>query len=111
MSEREWRIIIPDCNRPAPDLGWLKYISKEQFEHYKIRLLDNYPSELYLHFDCVDLTSLITHIVVSKESERNMLIYFILNNGNNFCGCNLSEEQKVNLISKITSFEQIEKNF
>lgn len=111
MSEKEWRIIIPDCNRPAPDLGWLKYISKEQFEQYKIKLLDNFPSELYLHFDCIDITSLITHIVVSKESERNLLIHFCLNKGNNVLGCNLSEIQRMNLISKISSFEQIERDY
>lgn len=111
MSEREWRIIIPDCNRSASDLGWLKFSSKEQFEHYKTKLMDNYPRELYPHFDCVDITSLITHIVVSKEAERNMLIHFILNNEKTFLGCNMSEEQKVNLISKITSFEQIEHDF
>lgn len=111
MSEREWRIIIPDCYRPAPNLGWLKYISKEQFEHYKIKLLDNYPSELYLHFDCVDITSLITHIVVSKESERNLLIHLCLNKGSNVLGCNLSESQRMNLISKISSFEQITKDY
>lgn len=111
MSEREWRIIIPDCNRPAPDLGWLKYLSKEQFDNFKIKLMDNYPPELYLHFDCVDITSLITHIVVSKEAERNMLIHFILNKGNDVLGCDLSESQRMNLISKISSFEQIERDY
>lgn len=111
MSESEWRIIIPDCNRPAPDLGWLKYSSKEQFDNFKIKLMDNYPSELYLHFDCVDITSLITHIVVFKESERNLLIHFCLNKGNNVLGCNLSESHRMNLISKISSFEQIEHDY
>lgn len=111
MSEREWRIIIPDCNRPTPDLGWLKYLSKEQFDKFKIKLMDNYPPELYLHFDCADITSLITHIVVSRESERNLLIHFCHNKGNNVLGCDLSESQRMNLISKISSFEQIELDY
>lgn len=38
MEEREWRIVIPDCNRPSPNLGWLKFASKEQADNFKLKL-------------------------------------------------------------------------
>lgn len=110
MEEREWRIIIPDCNRPSPNLGWLKATSKEQVDNFKLKLNDNYPRELYLHLDDVEITKLINHIVVSSEVERNVIIYF-LNKGNKIFGCDLSVSQRMNLLSKITSFEQVEKDF
>ncbi len=50
-AEREWRIIIPDCNRPAPNLGWKKFYSKDMWDDFKIDLLDNYPHELYLQLN------------------------------------------------------------
>lgn len=111
MSEREWRIIIPDCNRPAPDLGWLKYSSEEMFDYYMKKLKDDYPSELYLHLYCVNITSLITHLIVANETERTILVQFIINKENNVLGCELSDDQRMNLISKITSFEQIERDY
>lgn len=111
MAEREWRIIIPDCKRPTPDLGWLKYSSKEQCEDYKWILNDNYPSELYLRFDDDDLTSLVNHIVVQNEAERNTIIHLILKKEQTLFGCDLTKKQRLNLISKITSFELIERDY
>lgn len=111
MAEREWRIIIPDCNRPTSNLGWLKYSSKEKFENFKLSLNDDYPSELYLRFDEDDLTSLVNHIIVSNEAERNTIIYHILKKGNKVFGRDLSEGQRMNLVSKISSFEQIERDY
>ena len=88
-----------------------KRISEKEFESFNIRLKNKYPHDLYLHLGETSITSLLTHIVVSKEDERNRLILFIQNNENNVFGCMLSESQKNNLISKITSFEQIEKDY
>ncbi len=110
MEEREWRIIIPDCNRPSPNLGWLKFTSKEHVDNFKLELTDNYPHELYLHLDDIEITTLVNHIVVSSEVERNAIIYF-LNKRNKIFGCDLSVSQRMNLLSKITSFEQIEKDY
>ena len=111
MEEREWRIIIPDCNRPSPNLGWLKLASKEQVDYFKVKLNDNYPRELYLHLDDIEITTLVNHIVVSKEAERNAIIHYILNKENKILGCNLSDYQRTNIFSKITSFEQIERDY
>jgi len=111
MEEREWRIIISDCDRPSPDFGWLKFASKEQVENFKLKLNDNFPRELYLSFNNTEITSLVNHIVVSKESERNAIIHFLLNKENKILGCDLSDYQRTNLLSKITSFEQIEKDY
>lgn len=110
MEEREWRIVIPDCNRPSPNLGWLKFASKEQADNFKLKLSKNYPRELYLHLNNIEITTLVNHIVVSSEAERNSTIYF-LNKGNKIFGCDLSVSQRMNLLSKITSFEQVEKDF
>ena len=111
MSEREWRIIIPDCNRPTPYLGWRKYDSKEQCENLKLILNDDYPRELYLHFDGFSISSLINHIVVSNEKERNTIIHFLNNKKHKIFGHDLFEDQRINLISKIMSFEQIERDY
>ena len=110
MEEREWRIVIPDCNRPSPNLGWLKFASKEQADNFKLKLSKNYPRELYLHLNNIEITTLVNHIVVSSEAERNATIYF-LNKGNKIFGCDLSVSQRMNLLSKITSFEQVDKDF
>ena len=110
MEEREWRIVIPDCNRPSPNLGWLNFASKEQADNFKLKLSKNYPRELYLHLNNIEITTLVNHIVVSSEAERNATIYF-LNKGNKIFGCDLSVSQRMNLLSKITSFEQVEKDF
>lgn len=111
MAEREWRIIIPDCNRPTPYLGWRKYDSKEQCENLKLILNDDYPRELYLHFDGFSISSLINHIVVSNEKERNTIIHFLNNKKHKIFGHDLFEDQRINLISKIMSFEQIERDY
>jgi hypothetical protein len=111
MEEREWRIIIPDCNRPSSNLGWLKFASKEQVDNFKLKLSDNYPRELYLHLDDIEITTLVNHIVVSSEVERNSIIHFLLNKKNKILGCDLSDYQRTNILSKITSFEQIERDY
>ena len=111
MGEREWRIIIPDCNRPSPNLGWLKFASKESVDNFKLKLNDNYPRELYLSLDDIEITSLVNHIVVSKETERDVIIHYLLNKDNKILGYGLSDHQRTNLISKITSFEQIERDY
>jgi hypothetical protein len=111
MAEREWRIIVPDCNRPTPNCGWRKRISKEQFENFKLSLNDNFPQDLYIHFDDDEITSLVNHIVVQNEAERNTIINLIQKKEQTLFGCDLTEKQRLNLISKITSFEQIEKDY
>lgn len=111
MGEREWRIIIPDCNRPSPNLGWLKFASKELVDNFKLKLNDNYPRELYLSLNDIEITSLVNHIVVSKETERKVIIHYLLNKDNKILGYGLSDHLRTNLISKITSFEQIERDY
>ena len=110
-AEREWRIIIPDCNRPAPNLGWIKYATKDLFEDFRLSLYDNYPQEIYLQLNKDSIVSLITHIAVSNEIERKYIGHYILKRGKKVFGCNLTEKQRLNLISKTTSFEQIEKDY
>ena len=56
------------------------------------------------------IISLITHIVIAKESERNAIIHSFCK-GDIMLGCHLSENQRMNLISKISSFEEIGKDF
>lgn len=111
MEEREWRIIIPDCNRLSPNLGWLKFAAKEQVDNFKLKLNENYPRELYLPFGDIEIISLVNYIVVSKEEERNAIIHFLLNKENKFFGCDLSVDQRMNLLSKITSIERIERDY
>lgn len=122
-DEREWRIVIPNSGE-IDELSWLwniEFKSKDEYKEYirpyneKLQLSET----AYLRFikfqeedDESHFGNFITHIVVSEDKEIPDLIKYILNTKNKLFGYeNISENTRMTLISKITSFERIEKDF
>lgn len=122
-DEREWRIVIPDKGKgEMPSWLWnIEFKSKDEYKEYirpyneKLQSLE----DAYLRFinfkekdDEKHFSNFITHIVVSKDKEIPSLIKYILGSGNKLFGYdNISEKTRMALVSKITSFERIEKDF
>lgn len=122
-DEREWRIVIPDGGR-VDGLSWLwniEFKSKDEYKEYirpyneklqsseaaYLRFIEFQEKENENHF-----CNFITHIVVSEDKEIPELIKYILNTKNKLFGYeDLSEDTRMILVSKITSFERIEKDF
>lgn len=109
-DEREWRSFIPNLEDQH---GWLKACTREQFLEQRGTL--NKQIETFHHayikipLNCLDA---ITHIIVKNEYQRENLINYILNLRKLF-GYHVDryETKKLKLISKIMSFEQIEKDY
>ena len=51
------------------------------------------------------------YIIVSKENEKKTIIDYLSDNNNKVFGESLTESQRMILISKITSFERIRKDY
>lgn len=122
-DEREWRVVIPNDGE-VEGLSWLwdiEFKSKDEYKEY----IKPYNEKLqssesgYLKFiefqeddDETHFCNFITHIIVSKEKEIPDLIEYILNTQNRLFGYeNISEKARMILVSKITSFERIGKDF
>lgn len=110
-DEREWRIIIWD--ELHNETNWEWDISKEFFSsNYEIwnkeieESEDNYIDGKYYK----DINELIKHIIVNKDKEIVSLVRFIENSPAIF-GCAITKDEKATLISKITSFERIKKDY
>lgn len=122
-NEREWRIVLEEGNGDyeAPWIWNIDFKSKEEYKKY----IGPYSKKLYsskgayLKFiefneksDENHFCNFITHIVVKKEREIPGIIKYILNTKNKLFGHeNISDDARKILISKITSFERIEKDF
>lgn len=110
-DEREWRIIIWD--ELHNETNWKWDISKEFFSsNYEIwnkeieESEDNYIDGKYYK----DINELIKHIIVNKDKEIVSLVRFIENSPVIF-GCAITKDEKATLISKVTSFERIKKDY
>ena len=122
-NEREWRIVLEEGNGDyeAPWIWNIDFKSKEEYKKY----IGPYNKKLYsskgayLKFiefnekrDENHFCNFITQIVVKKEKEIPELIKYILNTKNKLFGYEgISDNARKILVSKITSFERIEKDF
>lgn len=122
-DEREWRIVLEEGNGDyeAPWIWNIEFNSKKEYKKY----IDPYNEKLYsskgayLKFikfheksDENYFCNFITQIVVKKEKEIPELIKYILNTKNKLFGYEgISDNARKILVSKITSFERIEKDF
>lgn len=110
-DEREWRAFWPDHLNENTDWKWP--ITREIYDGNKDawnedigKNKENYItlSEGYLYYA-------ITHIVVKKESQRQEIINLIMNSKTIF-GCeNVSKEERLILVSKVSSFECIDQDY
>lgn len=120
-DEREWRTVLEDGKCNIPWIWNVEFKSKDEFKKF----IQPYNNELYssscayLRFtdfkDVVDedhFCNFITHIVVGNDDEISQLIDFIFDKEIQLFGNNkLSDKARKILVSKITSFERIEKDF
>lgn len=105
-DEREWRAFLPDNTY---DNKWKWEITKEDYNvnhNDWNKMLEKKPDN-YITFEDNLLKDVITHIVVSKESEVHDLTKFIMESNKIFGYTDVSKETRLYLISKITSFERI----
>lgn len=110
-NEREWRAFKVDNADIRTDWYW--GITKEEFNDSK----DVWNEEIEFSEDgfitippeCID--EYISHIVVSREEEKDEIIDFIMDNDILFGYENDFDYTRLKLISKLSSMEQIENDF
>ena len=106
-DEREWRVFSYDFG----PFKWVYDTTSEEFE--KDRAAKNKQLEktkvLQLLIQPDDIVNIISHIIVSKDDDVPEIINEIMKSPKIF-GHKLPKEKKQLLISKVTSFERIEKD-
>lgn len=112
-DEREWRYISNLYSEDNDFLSWIPQISKDEFNSRRkdlnSKLWSN--SKSYMRIDANEICKAVKFIVVKTERQIPSMIKFIRTSKKIFGVDNLSSEHKDLLISRITSFELIEKNF
>lgn len=108
-DEREWRMFLPNTD----EFSWLLACTRKEFLETKKSLNDQIATseDAYLQIPC-NCWDAITHIIVKHEYQREALIDYILNSRKLF-GCQIEKDEKakLKLIGRITSFEQINKDY
>ena len=111
-DEREWRAYTLNG---LNDDDWGKWEIMERGNHKdrKIQLNDILTNEkkAYIGVDSSIIPEVISYIIVSEEKERKTIIEYLSDTNKLVFGKRLTEKQRMTLISKITSFERIEKDF
>ena len=110
-EEREWRAFWPDRMKECTDWKWP--ITRKIYDYNK----DIWNEEIgknkenYITLPKGYLYFAITHIVVKKESQRQEIINLIMNSKTIFGSENVSKEERLILVSKISSFESITQDY
>lgn len=112
-DEREWRATL---SKGIPwrrtMITWEGNYTHDIEKH--IESLKNVikPINVYLTFSSEELSEAISYIILPKEKDVHKYIEHILNEQNPLFGStNVSQKERILLISKITSFERIEKDY
>ena len=116
-EEREWRVIHSDNG--ITEWGW--GLEDRWKEAYNDRLHSN-PDLAYLSFIVVEdsegaiiveenINKLITHILVQNETEIPEIAEFIMDENNSIFGYALPKKCRLQLISKLNSFERLSKDY
>lgn len=112
-DEREWRYISNFYSEDENFAPLIPKISKRDFNDKKndmnSKLWSN--SKAYICFDSDEICKAVKFIVVKNDRQIPSMIKFIRTSKKIFGTENLSSERRDLLISRITSFELIEKNF
>lgn len=116
-NEREWRILIPFDY--SEDTKWYWNLSEEEFAVKKDEINKILHSSEYAYRGFTtdidneeDFMQFITHIVVDTEANIPELVEFILNEEQPLFGYpKVSKRIRNFLVSRITSFERIEKDY
>ena len=116
-NEREWRILIPFDY--SEDIKWYGNLSEEKFAIKKDEINKILHSSEYAYRGFTtdidneeNFMQFITHIVVDTEANIPELVEFILNEEQPLFGYpKVSKRIRNFLVSRITSFERIEKDY
>lgn len=107
-DEREWRLFSYDFG----PFKWVYDTTSDEFE--KVRATKNKQLEktkfLQSYIQPDDIVKIISHIIVPKDDDVPEIISEIMKSPKIF-GHKLPKEKKLLLISKVTSFERIEKDY
>lgn len=109
-DEHEWRAIKP--NSPNTEFEWKIGVTRDIFLSIKDDLnmaLDN-SAEAFLTIP-TNMFDIVTNIIVPKEKDARSVIDFIFRNEKLFGSTYITKEQRLILISKVTSFERINNNY
>lgn len=113
-DEREWRY-VPFFYSDEDDysLKWIQNISLDEYESVKQSLQQKLHKghDAYLTLKADEICAAINFIVVKYKRQIPSFINLIMNAKTLFGTSNVSKEQRELLITKIISFEDIEKNF
>lgn len=116
-NEREWRCVLPD--RGETRWGW-KLNPGESKETYNTSLhaIDNVYLSFVLDdgqksYEIIerDLSKLITHVIVKDESQIESIVDYIMNESNKIFGYNVSLDLRKRLISRVSSFQRLSKDY
>lgn len=112
-DEREWRYVSDFYSQNENFALWIPKISESDFNERKKDLNSKLwnDNKSYICFDSDEICKAVRFIVVKTEREIPLMIKFIRTSKKIFGVDNLSSEHRDLLISRITSFELIEKNF
>ena len=111
-DEREWRAYTLN-GLNGDDWGKWEILKRSNHKDRKSQLNDILTNEkkAYIRIKASVIPKVISYIIVSKENERKTIIDYLSNTNNMVFGKLLTENQRMTLISKITSFERIGKDF
>ena len=108
-DEHEWRLYLPDYDV----FRWVVNLTKDEYsEEIKSFNAEIAKQELaYVKINSSNFSA-INHIIVKNNQERNSIIKFIMESPVLF-GCSIKkyDTQRQHLVGKITSFEDIEKDY
>lgn len=107
-DEREWRLVLPYGNPGS--IEWDFHITQNDYENSKSKLLEE-NKNTYLTISTDRLLNVISHIIVKTDDDISQIIDLIMRSKQLFGCTNISEKKRLCLISKITSFERIEKDY
>ena len=111
-DDREWRsYTLNGLN--GDDWGKWEIMERGKHKERKSQLDDILTNEkkAYIRVKSSIIPKVISYIIVSRENERKMIIEYLSDTSKMVFGKSLTENQRMSLISKITSFERIGKDF
>ncbi len=112
-EENEWRMVPSYNSYNEKKLSWVEEVSSEEFNSRKIEFLEmvNKAENGYIKLPANDINKVISFIIVKKENMVASLIKHILQSKTLFGTEGVSYDDRLLLVSKITSFERIENDY
>ena len=112
-DENEWRM-VPNYNTyDEKALSWIEDITFDEFKSRKLEFADKVTNanDGYFTIPAKDINKAISFIIVKNEKMVASIIKHILKSPTIFGAEDVSYDEKLLLISKITSFERIENDY